>query len=1399
MKQKNGKNIFFIIVNGFLLPFVPIGLLLFCTVGDSRHNSDAALSVTYRDIPDISEDEIEAVERLKEKYQQFVYASLESSEAFIEENGEVNGFSALFCEWLGSFFGIPFKPKVFNKAAQFYEGFDSGALDFTGDISSLIPSSNAYIMSSPIAERSITSLCLKTSKPLDEITKERPLRLAFLRGDLSVAESLLKDKVPIPYEAYWGNNRQECLELIRSGTVDAFLINSAYALIPFWDDYAEIVEDKSFSFLVYPVSLATKKAELAPIIHILDKCLSGSAIVPIDNLYVQGLIQNSKYKLRRQLSQEEKDYIDDHVASGTPIRVTGDTQNYPVEFYNSTTKEWEGAAVDVLKKISELTGLTFKCICEPDTPKAEAFAKLETGEASMCYLLFYLTEREDRYLWADQPYIIDRFAFLSLASKPDVEANQIRYMRLGTVDGILYKPMLYNLYPNQKYPPKIYRSMDEAFKGLENGEIELFLTASNRILYTTHYLQNPIFKIAFVLSSMNAVINYQFGFNKNERILRSIVSKAQRFVDTTNISDRWIRKVFNYKTIEFQNRVHRLILFMSLLISILFLIIVFFIKTISMKKSLEIIIQKRTRDLREQTQAAQSAAENARMMLDATPLACTLWDSNGNIIDCNKEAIKLFGANSKQDIIEHFFSFSSEFQNGMESAAYARLLIKDAYTSGYKSVLWEHRNSQGETIPTEVKFVRLMWKNDSVVAGYAWDMREIRASEQKEREAEMRTRILLDATPMACSLHELDKNIIDCNEEMMRMFGISEKSILIEQILDFYPECQPNGQNSRKMIAEIYDQVVQTGYRRLEWLYLTAGGEELPAELTLVRIRWKESYCIASYARDLREYKANLKRILEADKRNRDLEICAKVAQVSSEAKSNFLASMSHEIRTPMNAIIGMSDLMRTDNLDSDQFRFFNDIKKMSKTLLQIINDILDFSRIEAGRLEFLPVHFNLLDLFDNICSMNRFMAENKGIKFYSSFDDGTPQIVYGDDNRIRQIITNLVNNAIKYTEEGYVDFKITRLTEEGQTYTAFVVEDTGIGIKEENLTVIFSSFQQFDKVKNRSITGTGLGLAITKQLVKMMNGKITVKSEYGKGSIFTVLLPLPEGDPNKIQQYEELSNMVIANEHVQVLVVDDNAINLTVALAYLSRHHIHADTAKNGAEAIQKASEKHYHLILMDHMMPEMDGIEATLHIRALPDEWYKTAPITALSANVVEEARKKFFLSGMNDFIPKPINAKDLNRVLAKWLPPDMIVSVSGPESGTDPVSVPDDKHGTDSPLPAAAAIDRAAGIANTAHDETLYRMLLSDFVVNHYKDMQKIETARNTGDSETLHRLIHTIKGTAGLLGAKSLSTAARDTEKTLYEEKAVEKMEIEFKKVMEELAEFLPESADRASGI
>ncbi|GHV62881.1 hypothetical protein AGMMS49587_11070 [Spirochaetia bacterium] len=640
------------------------------------------------------------------------------------------------------------------------------------------------------------------------------------------------------------------------------------------------------------------------------------------------------------------------------------------------------------------------------------------------------------------------------------------------------------------------------------------------------------------------------------------------------------------------------------------------------------------------------------------------------------------------------------------------------------------------------------------------------------------SQIMLDMIPMACSIRDENNHILDCNREALRMFGFSKKSDLINNtdIIGFVdhferlnPEFQIDGKSSREKAQGYIRAVFETGYQRFEWTYRTASGEPLPVETTLVRVDrdslsgGEKGRRFACYSRDLREEKANAERVREADALSREMEIQARAAQGANEAKSRFLASMSHEIRTPMNAIIGMSDLMRTDNLDDTQRGYFEDIKKMSRALLQIINDILDFSKIEAGKLELLPVHFNLFELYDHICSMSRFTANAKDLVFTASFDPALPRVVYGDDVRMRQVIVNIVNNAVKYTREGSVDLKIQRFRENNTDYIAVIVKDTGIGIREEDFPKLFEGFRQLDNRANRGITGTGLGLSITKKLVDMMKGEIRFRSVYGEGTEFTVLLPLHEGNPAGIEK-EDIASFVVAAPDTQVLVVDDNQINLQVAIAYLAKHRITADTALNGFEAIEKIRQKHYDLVFMDHMMPEMDGVETARRIRAFGNDltpvsesrgYARHIPIIALSANAVTGAREIFLDAGMDDFISKPIDPKVLNRMLLKYLPP---AKVSEQRPGGNGVPTAAKPEGTKVDGLKAPVLDRAAGLKNAMGDQDFYDHLLEIFETQHRADGEKIEAAIKSGDPLLVRRLSHTLKSSAALIGSDPLRRAS-----------------------------------------
>ena len=381
--------------------------------------------------------------------------------------------------------------------------------------------------------------------------------------------------------------------------------------------------------------------------------------------------------------------------------------------------------------------------------------------------------------------------------------------------------------------------------------------------------------------------------------------------------------------------------------------------------------------------------------------------------------------------------------------------------------------------------------------------------------------------------------------------------------------------------------------------------------------------------------------------------------QRAADMKSDFLANMSHEIRTPMNAVVGMSELMLREDIPDKAREYALQIKSSGNALLTVINDILDFSKIESGSLEIVTEDYDPRTLIEEVLNIGRLNLGSKNIEIRSVIDPGLPKMLKGDGVRIRQILINIFNNAIKFTKQGYVELSAgCEMISDSDRLLILKVTDTGIGIRDKDLERIFESFSQVVSTRNREVEGTGLGLAISRQLVDLMGGTIDVESEYGKGSCFTVRIPqkitggkTEEADAEKT---EEARGDAAIKLNADILVVDDNRVNLIIMKGLLEPYGIEPVTVLSGEEAITEAGKRRYDLVFMDHMMPVMDGVETTHIIREKYPE-YKDVPIIAFTANAVGEARDMLMDSGMNDFVSKPVEPAAIRDLLIKWLPED------------------------------------------------------------------------------------------------------------------------------------------------
>ena len=482
-------------------------------------------------------------------------------------------------------------------------------------------------------------------------------------------------------------------------------------------------------------------------------------------------------------------------------------------------------------------------------------------------------------------------------------------------------------------------------------------------------------------------------------------------------------------------------------------------------------------------------------------------------------------------------------------------------------------------------------------------------------------------------------------------------------------------------------------------------------------------------------------------------------AEKANVAKSEFLANMSHEIRTPMNAIIGLNDIIMEESQDPSIYAHAKDVQSAAKNLLAIINDILDLSKVEAGKMELVYADYHLKTVVDEVVGMMDLAASKRGLIMKYECDDSLPCRYNGDEGRIKQILINILNNAIKFTKEGYVRACVTGEPgrREDEELITFRVEDTGCGIREEDLEKIFEDFRQVDSKRNRSVEGTGLGLAIVKHMVELMGGSIGVESVYGEGTTFIITIPQKIVDRRTIAEVPELLSSELDQAEsftapgVKVLLVDDNLINRKVARGFLKSYAFDLTEAESGPEAIELVRQNRYDIIFMDHMMPVMDGIEAAEIIRRDCGENGTSPAIIALTANAMSGMRERFLEKGFQDFIAKPLDRRELGQLLARWVPEDRREAAAEKEEAPP----------TDLSAFQIDGIDTDAASRYYVGDEAGFAGLLELY---HMDGQRKTGLLRELAGSDISRYQVevHGLKSASANIGAMDVSNMARAQE-------------------------------------
>jgi len=780
----------------------------------------------------------------------------------------------------------------------------------------------------------------------------------------------------------------------------------------------------------------------------------------------------------------------------------------------------------------------------------------------------------------------------------------------------------------------------------------------------------------------------------------------------------------------------------------------------------------------------KSALLTVATIFESNPQTNILFDNALNVIDCNPGAVTFLGFKTKEELLAGFIERVSKsipeiMSNGQRSLT-LREQLETAVREGAADIETELHFEDGIR-RINVNLRKIPYKGSFAIVAYVFNMteifqREMQLARAKELNELQLAKLNLVVKGTKIGLWDMEvvhddpvnpNNTFIWSDEFRHMLGYTDENDF-PNILSSWSDLLHPEDKERTLNAFALHMLDRTGktpydveYRLLrktgEYAYYRASGES---------IRGKDGVAVrvAGALLDITDTKNMLQ---DKDRQKEE-------AQAANRAKSTFLANMSHELRTPLNVVIGLTGLIMEDKrLDKSVTDNLVKISNAGSTLLSIVNDILDLSKIESGKLELSPGEYYTASILNDTVTFTTARIGEKNINFHLNIDDSLPYKLYGDDLRVKQVFTNLLTNAVKYTEKGSVELNVSCEREGDVIWINAAVKDTGVGISEESMKDLFQDYHRIDSKSNHHVEGTGLGLSITKNLVELMGGEIKVKSELGKGSTFSFRIKqgfvneavLGTDISEKLRNFcytddkRDLSQKLVRIDlsYARVLVVDDITTNLDVASGILGGYKLQVDCLTSGHAALDRiqAGTPVYNAIFMDHMMPGMDGIETADKIRALGTEYAKKIPIIALTANAIKGTEKMFFEHDFQAFITKPIDIMEMDAVLRKWVRDDTRAEVLIDEELSE-YDLQLEKLNIEIP-----GVDTKKGLSLYAGAKKIYLPMIRSYAHNTPKVLDKLRSVT----AENLHDYVitvHGLKGTSAAIGAEHIRTAALELE-------------------------------------